>query len=111
MAKYYFTYGTDEKFPFQGGWTVVSALTLDLAIRAFKAFHPDRPGSNCTNCAGIYEEDTFLKQEKIMKEGSHGAFCREQIMVVYTMGNTDVNQIHELITYIRQFPVTSEQEG
>ena len=43
MQRFYFTYGL-EGYPFRGGWTVIRAESLDIAIKAFRLFHPDKKG-------------------------------------------------------------------
>lgn len=60
--KYYFTYGSDDRFPFQSGWTEVEAESYDQAVEGFQAFHPNRPGSDFINCAGIYGEESFSRK-------------------------------------------------
>lgn len=55
---FYFTYGTDEKFPFRRGWTEVHAANRGQAVALFRREHPDRtPG--LVNCADIYTEKYF----------------------------------------------------
>jgi len=78
MAKFYFTYGNDERMPFIGGWTSVEAPDFDAAVGAFRAYHPDRtPG--LVNCAGIYPEAEFINS-KMGKTGENfGVGCREVI--------------------------------
>lgn len=78
--KYYFTYGSDDQFPFQSGWTEVKAESYDEAVEAFQAFHPNRPGSDFINCAGIYGEESFSRK-RMAKEGNFGSKCVERIRV------------------------------
>lgn len=52
MPKFYFTYGTDPSYPFQGGWTEVEAPDRPSACTAFKMYHPDASPLH-PNCAGI----------------------------------------------------------
>ena len=77
---YYFTYESDERFPFQSGWTEVEAESYDQAVEGFQAFHPNRPGSDFINCAGIYGEDSF-NRKRMAKEGNLGKKCVERIRV------------------------------
>ena len=56
MAKFYFTYGTDEEFPFRGGWSEVEADNLSMAVEIFNLMHPKRK-SGCVNCAFWYTEE------------------------------------------------------
>lgn len=63
METFYFTYGTDKNFPFQGGWTEVHAADRNQAVALFRREHPDRsPG--LVNCSSIYTEKQF--QEKVL---------------------------------------------
>ena len=76
MAKFYFTYGTDKKFPFQGGWTEVEADNLSAAIKAFNIFHPERE-NGCVNCSFWYTEEQFLSSG--MANGNLDNRCHEHI--------------------------------
>ena len=63
METFYFTYGTDKNFPFQGGWTEVHAADRKQAVALFRREHPDRsPG--LVNCSSIYTEKQF--QDKVL---------------------------------------------
>lgn len=63
METFYFTYGTDKNFPFQGGWTEVHAADRNQAVALFRHEHPDRtPG--LVNCSSIYTEKQF--QDKVL---------------------------------------------
>lgn len=63
METFYFTYGTDKNFPFQGGWTEVHAADRNQAVALFRHEHPDRtPG--LVNCSSIYAEKQF--QDKVL---------------------------------------------
>lgn len=73
MEKVYFSYGMDERFPFQDGYTEIEAPSRTIAVRMFQAIHPDRiPG--IINCAWIYAEDTFHTIKDSLGP------CREQIL-------------------------------
>ena len=77
LNTYYFTYGTSESYPYQGGWTEVKAPTLAAAKNIFRAVHPDRT-RGILNCADFYDEDTFKKTE-MWSEGNFGERCVENI--------------------------------
>lgn len=63
METFYFTYGTDKGFPFQGGWTEVHAADRNQAVALFRREHPDRtPG--VVLCSSIYTEKQF--QDKVL---------------------------------------------
>lgn len=75
--KFYFTYGTDGKQPFVGGWTEVEASDLTLACEAFRLYHPDRtPG--LLNCSSVYDEEQF-RRTRMYTESNFGCRCHETI--------------------------------
>lgn len=84
MQKFYFTYGTDPAYPFQGGWTLIVAPDEKTAVQIFRVFHPDRFGSGCLNCADYYRGERFEKS-KMYKDGNFGAYCREVIKVLHAL--------------------------
>lgn len=75
--KYYFTYGSDPAYPFQGGWTLIYAPNLRAAQQIFKAYHPNRPGSDALNCADYYSASLFEQFDPAMK-----GHCHEIIMAM-----------------------------
>lgn len=98
---YYFTYGSDDRFPFQSGWTEVEAESYDQAVEAFQAFHPNRPGSDFINCAGIYGEESFSRK-RMAKEGNFGSKCVERIRVSNTRSTktTDENLVKVTVSTV-----------
>lgn len=78
MSDFYFTYGTNKCFPFRGGWTRVTAPSINVALSAFVAVHPNV--NDCLNCSYYYTEDKFLKTS-IHETGNCGAFEHEHISV------------------------------
>ncbi len=77
MAKFYFTYGMDEKlFPYIGGWTEVEAPDAHTASKAFCAFHP--ASDNIMPCADVYAESEFIQTE-MFETDNFGARCHERI--------------------------------
>ena len=62
MSYYYFTFGSDERFPYgRDDFVMVEANNIHEACAIFRAVHPNRPGSDCLNCASIYTYDEFNK--------------------------------------------------
>ena len=60
MAKYFFTFGSDPRYPFgRNDYVMVEAENANRACELFRERHPNRPGSNCINCAFIYGEREF----------------------------------------------------
>ena len=65
MNRYYFTFGTDERYPFQLGYLIIEARDRHAAREIFKAYFPNRKGSDLLNCASVYSEELgFLLEEK-----------------------------------------------
>ena len=80
MVKIYYTFGTDPRYPYLGGWVTVEAESLVKAHRIFRACFPDRtPGF--LNCADYYTEDEFMRSG-MYQEGNHGAFCYQKLRLV-----------------------------
>lgn len=74
MQKYYFTFGTSDKFPFHGGWVEVFAPDRSKAVATYRSHHPD-VNEGIINCSDIYTEEQFMKSE--MVHGNLGASCHE----------------------------------
>ncbi len=58
MEKYYFTFGSWEKFPYQNTYLIVVASGYEDAVRGFREKHPDIT-PNCMNCSDCYSEDEW----------------------------------------------------
>lgn len=79
MPKFYFTYGTDPAYPFQGGWTEIEAPDQNMAAELFRAVHPGKPrGQDILNCAAVYPEDDS-KATKMFHNPLFGGYCHERI--------------------------------
>lgn len=61
---FYFTFGSDEKFPYQYGHLKITAPDKDAAIKAFNKLYPPRHNDNVVNCAFIYTEEQFEQLNK-----------------------------------------------
>lgn len=61
MKRYYFSFGTDEQFPFINGYIIIEAQNGKAACEIFKAYFPNRPGSSAINCSFVYTEEEFMK--------------------------------------------------
>ncbi|MEH2936300.1 hypothetical protein [Acutalibacter sp. JLR.KK004] len=79
MPKFYFTYGTDPSYPFQGGWTEIEAPDPDKAGEIFSAVHPDRH-AGILNCAFTYTEERFKATEMYKSGGNFGCYCHERLV-------------------------------
>lgn len=74
MNTYYYTFGTDPGFPYQGGWVQVYAETPKEADELFRKNFPDRH-DGFLNCAGIYRQETFPKH--MFLNGNYGKYCHK----------------------------------
>lgn len=81
MPKFYFTYGLDPAYPYQGGWTEIEAPTQPDACMIFKMFHPNQEGT-CLNFADVYTEAEFQESGMDGPTGNLGAFCQEAIFLL-----------------------------
>lgn len=80
LQKFYFTYGTDENMPYQGGWSEVYATSEDEAVRKFLNKHGSRyPDEKIINCAMIYPAVEF-ETTKMYDNGNFGKHCQEVII-------------------------------
>ena len=59
--RFYYTFGTDPRYPYKGGYVVIEAKDEDQADKVFRAYYPDRnPDLPCLNCAFVYPEEEFF---------------------------------------------------
>lgn len=80
MPRFFFTYGTDEAYPYQGGWSEVYAQNMDEAVAKFISRHGSRyPDSKIVNCASIYDEKEFVNSSMFVN-GNFGQSCQEVII-------------------------------
>lgn len=71
---WYFTFGSAESYPFQGGWVRVFAHDLGQAIAVFKHSYPNR-SEGIVNCAFWYEDVEFYKGCMFNNIGKNGNVC------------------------------------
>lgn len=65
MENYYFTFGSDEKFPYQNTYIIVVSSNYNDAIEEFRKKYPDlNPEEKCLNCSDIYSEKEWSKESK-----------------------------------------------
>ena len=59
MKNYYFTFGSDENYPYgRDDYVMVEAGDFTEAVNLFRAVHPDRD-NGCVNCAFWYSEEEW----------------------------------------------------
>lgn len=76
--KFYFTFGSDEKYPFQGGWVEVIATDKEEAICTFQSRYPNRAGSPFYNACDCYDS-SYFENTKMYEYGNLGSKCHNLI--------------------------------
>lgn len=70
MERLYFTFGSDPQFPFgMDDYIVVLGTDKRDCIGTFKKKHPNRPGSDCINCADYYTPAEWAEHTKKYYKG------------------------------------------
>lgn len=77
LSNYYFTFCPDADFPYQNGWVVVEAESLNQAAGAFRQFYPD-VDEGTLNCEDYYTDAQFARKG-LAQEGHHGGRCHKVI--------------------------------
>lgn len=57
-----FTFGSDERYPYQGGYVEIAAPSIQAACTIFQAYYPDRV-DGILNCSDYYTAAEFEKPE------------------------------------------------
>lgn len=76
MKTFFYTFGSNEKFPYQNGWVEVHATDWNEAHEKFRARFPDRH-PNCLNCAFYYDEEQWHRIDP--EHTWHGYRCYQVI--------------------------------
>ena len=78
MAKFYFTYGSDDPYQaHKGGWTEVEAENARAAEMAFRAYYPKNE-HGLMPYSWMYAEREF-NLSSMPENGNFGAFCHDRI--------------------------------
>lgn len=80
LKPFYFTYGTDEHFPYQGGWTIVLAPDRHSACELFIHVHPSRY-KQAVNCSCIYTQEQFEQTEMYKQNKNFEKGCVEVLSI------------------------------
>ena len=75
---FFFTFGSNEVYPYKGGWVEVYAKDKREASEKFRYRYPDRK-NGLLNCANVYSEKEFLKTCMGIG-GNRGYFCHDIIL-------------------------------
>lgn len=71
---YYFTFGTDERFPFSNGCVKVQASSRSESVKKFNKKYPTR--NDLVNCSFIYDQKAF-DEAIVFVEQNHGTMDSE----------------------------------
>lgn len=58
----FFTFGTDEQFPYKDCYIVIEGKSMESCINTFRKFFPDK-SKGTVNCAFIYNESEWDRTE------------------------------------------------
>lgn len=73
MEPFYFTFGSDKNYPFPNRYMIVYAINKHEAIKIFKKYHPNRPGSNAYNASFCYLQVEWEESAKMYYENEEPA--------------------------------------
>lgn len=76
MQRFYFTFGSDPKFPYPNGWVEVIAPNRGTACELFAKKFPNPDGENILLCSDYYTEEQFYKTG-MFDEGNFRGYCHE----------------------------------
>lgn len=76
IKSFFFTFGTDPRYPFQGGWVEIEAPSRGAACDMFRAYFPDRT-EGILNCAFVYSDE--FKTTGMYKGDYPDEFCHAKI--------------------------------
>lgn len=89
--RFYFLYGLNPKYPFQGGWTLIHAPDLDAACRIHRVLYP-HPDENerddgRINCADVMDEERFLNMD-LLQAGYCGKRMQSEVKLITYYGSS-----------------------
>ena len=77
LSNYYFTFGTDERYAYRGGWVQIEAESMNRAMEIFQQRFPGQT-PEMLNCAGYYTEAQFERTD-MARNGNLGAGCQMKL--------------------------------
>ncbi len=89
----YYTFGSDPRYPYPGGWVEVHAPDLASAHRIFRSYYPDRtPG--VLNCAFCYTDEDWDPLEQL---GPRGPVLEEPRGIPLVLSEPEVQLLLEVL--------------
>lgn len=77
MSKYYFTFGSEGQ-PYKGGWLIIEADNIMIAMGIYRAIYPNKDG-DILNCADVYTESEFKRTRMYKNNDNLGSACHCEI--------------------------------
>lgn len=74
---FYFTFGPNERFPYQNGWIVIQTETEEQARSLFDILYPRKHPNDCLRCAFVYDEIAWKKTTMYAKNSNLGYGCHK----------------------------------
>ena len=74
LDRFYFTFGSDNSFPFQSGWIIIEAPDIRSAAKIFKSYYPNPSDDDVLNCSDYYTAAEFEVSD-MFKTDNRGARC------------------------------------
>lgn len=75
---FFFTFGSKEVYPYEGGWVEVYAKDKKETSEKFSCKYPDRK-NGLLNCACVYSKEEFFKNG-MGTGGNRGYYCHDIIL-------------------------------
>lgn len=94
MEKYYFTFGSDSKFPYQNAYLIVVASSYEEAVKGFREKYPD-VNPDCMNCSDCYGENEWKKVGKVYADR-----CPSEIIWTETCYGNKPEGYNDLYVYV-----------
>lgn len=88
---FYFSFGSNDKFPYKNGYVVVKAKNELEATKEFKQHCPNRPETDYINCAFIYPQQEWNEIPPNFKGKCHAVFQNG----IITGANPDLSYLEE----------------
>ena len=94
MERYYFTFGSQDRSPYQNAYLIVVASSFGDAVKGFREKHPDID-HGCMNCSGCYGEKQWEEAGK-----SYAGRCPAEIIWTETCFGKKPEGYDDLFIYV-----------
>ena len=77
LSNYYFTFGTDGRYPSRGGWVQIETESMNQAMEVFQQRFPGLT-PEMLNCADYYTQAQFERTD-MARNGNFHAGCHMKL--------------------------------